>query len=109
MAALYALFLVSWFPREGNNFMAVEVCLCMKRKFLCSCRALKHRRGEEPGFNLTLDDFRYFNETPVSTMISDFMINASFTGISVSVEDAWHLLTHRCGKLILSKEWEYSV
>ena len=50
-----------------------------------SCRALKRRREEEPGFILTLDDFEYFNKTPVSTMISAFMLNVSFTGISVSL------------------------
>ena len=50
-----------------------------------SCRALERRREEEPGFNLTLDDFEYFNQTPVSVMISDFMLNVSFTGVSVSL------------------------
>lgn len=48
-------------------------------------RALAAMR-EEPGFNLTLDDFRYFNETPVSEMISEFMLNTTFKGISVSVQ-----------------------
>ena len=58
------------------------------RLFCCCfflCRALERRREEEPGFNLTLDDFEYFNETLVSTMISDFMLNVSFTGVSVSL------------------------
>ena len=83
-----------WLVSGGGKggIKSVEVC-CVWRETLCSCRALKRRREEEPEFGLTLDDFQYYNETPVSTMLSDFMLNASFTGVSVSVEGARHLLT----------------
>ena len=47
-------------------------------------RDLEKNRTMNPNFNLTLDDYAYFEENEISQMISRNMETASFTGISVS-------------------------
>ena len=39
---------------------------------------------KDPEFNLTLGDFEYFDANIISGLISEYMQNTSFTGISVS-------------------------
>ena len=66
---------------DGSGYMCIHVACCL------ICRELESRRDSDPGFNITLDDFGYFQEEDdsISGLISGFMQNATFKGISVSL------------------------
>ena len=65
----------------GGSVVSVCVCVC-----LCvdCCRELE--RDRERYGNMTLEDFEYFmdGENSTSMLISDYMKNTAFKGISVS-------------------------
>ncbi len=58
------------------------VCVCV-----CVCRWLAQERSRDPSFNLTLDDYSYFDENNISMKISEFMQSTNFEGITVSLAE----------------------
>lgn len=49
-----------------------------------TCRELQMMRDNDLDFNLTLDNYSYFDKNNISEMISRFMGEVSFTGVSVN-------------------------
>ena len=65
------------------------VCVCMvfMHVCVCVCRWLAQERSRDPSFNLTLDDYNYFDENNISMKISEFMQSTNFEGITVSLAE----------------------
>ena len=49
-----------------------------------ACRELERQAEMDDSFTLTLADFSYFDENNISKMISEYMLETRFTGVSVS-------------------------
>ena len=56
------------------------MCVCARASII---RKLEEERMKNPNFNLTLEDFAYFDENNISMTITDFMKSTDFEGITV--------------------------
>jgi len=60
-------------------YICVCVCVCLQLIF----RKLEEERRNDSNFNLTLEDYEYFDSNNISMTITDFMKSTDFEGITV--------------------------
>ena len=67
-------------------YIVVGVHMKLMCEYVCACyRELAQLQAEDPSFNLTLDDYKYFDENNISRTITKFMKSIDFNGITVCV------------------------